>query len=84
MLKSRPIPDRSRNAAAVTTPVKGGECRRYTGCPANGPVEYCTFDGMVHGWAGAPQTGDLAVFAGGDQYESASELIWAFFAEQLN
>jgi polyhydroxybutyrate depolymerase len=76
----------ARNRCASTfevIPVLGGECRRYDGCPTDAPVMHCVFEGMAHGWAGAPTDSDVGFYAGGAQYESASELVWSFFAEQL-
>jgi poly(3-hydroxybutyrate) depolymerase len=55
-----------------------GECLLYDGCPADGQVELCRFDGMDHCWAGGDATG-----AGGSNacpsYASATELAWTFF-----
>ncbi len=58
--------------------VEGGVCEWSLGCPADGQVVYCEFDGMLHGWAGV---GGLN--GGGTRYESATELIWGFFEDQL-
>lgn len=53
--------------------VKGGHCEYSKGCPADGQVALCLFDGMDHGWAGGQGAN------GFPEYESASELGWAFF-----
>ncbi len=63
--------------------VKGGYCEYSKGCLAGGDVVLCMFDGMLHGWAGAPTFGPGGLYAGGESYESATELIWSFFADQL-
>jgi len=67
------------NGCALTTTsrvVTGGICERYDGCPPGGQVELCTFTAMGHCWAGgAASTGIYACPA----YESATELIWAFW-----
>jgi polyhydroxybutyrate depolymerase len=53
-----------------------GQCYVYNGCPSDGQVELCTFNGMSHEWAG----GSNAVSAFGDpDYASATQLEWAFF-----
>jgi polyhydroxybutyrate depolymerase len=54
-----------------------GQCYLYDGCPADGQVELCAFDGMDHCWAGGDPNG-----AGGNAcptYASATELQWNFF-----
>lgn len=56
--------------------VEGGQCERVDGCADGTSVQYCTFFGMDHGWAGS----DDLLYGGGDGYEDAAELIWAFFA----
>jgi polyhydroxybutyrate depolymerase len=53
--------------------VMGGHCEYSKGCPADGQVALCLFDGMDHGWAGGQGS------QGFPSYESASELGWAFF-----
>lgn len=53
--------------------VTGGHCEYSKGCPADGQVALCLFDGMDHGWAGGQGS------YGFPAYESASELGWAFF-----
>lgn len=55
-------------------PVKKGHCEFSVGCPADGQVVLCLFDGMDHGWAG----GASASYSFPD-YESAAELGWSFF-----
>jgi polyhydroxybutyrate depolymerase len=64
-------------------PVMGGRCEWYKNCPAGGQVVYCAFEGMAHGWAGAPTTGANGFYGGGMQFQSASRLIWDFFKEQF-
>jgi len=66
----------------TTVPTNGagggtGQCYVYDGCPADGQVELCTFDGMDHCWAGGASAG-----AGGNScptYADATSLEWAFF-----
>jgi polyhydroxybutyrate depolymerase len=53
--------------------VMGGHCEYSTGCPTDGQVALCLFEGMDHGWAGGHGA------YGFPEYESASELGWAFF-----
>lgn len=53
--------------------VTGGHCEYSTGCPKDAQVALCLFDGMDHGWAGGQGS------YGFPEYESASELGWAFF-----
>jgi polyhydroxybutyrate depolymerase len=60
-------------AEVESVPVTGGHCEYSKGCPANGQVALCLFDGMDHGWAGGQGS------YGFPNYESASELGWAFF-----
>lgn len=54
--------------------VKNGHCEYSQGCPADGQVVLCLFDGMDHGWAGGAE----GAYSFPD-YESASELGWSFF-----
>jgi polyhydroxybutyrate depolymerase len=54
--------------------VMGGHCEYSKGCPADGQVALCLFDGMDHGWAGGQ--GSASAFP---NYESASMLGWSFF-----
>nr|HEX4315817.1 PHB depolymerase family esterase [Kofleriaceae bacterium] len=71
-------------ATFQTVPTTGsgggsGQCIVYDGCPADGQVELCTFDGMDHCWAGGATAG-----AGGNScptYASATELEWSFFKQ---
>jgi polyhydroxybutyrate depolymerase len=54
-----------------------GQCYVYDGCPADGQVELCTFNGMAHCWAGG---------AAGDgnscpTYADATDLEWQFFKQ---
>lgn len=53
--------------------VTGGHCEYSKACPLGGQVALCLFDGMAHGWAGGQ--GNYGFL----EYESASELGWAFF-----
>jgi poly(3-hydroxybutyrate) depolymerase len=53
--------------------VTGGHCEYSKGCPNGAQVALCLFDGMDHGWAGGQGA------YGFPEYESASELGWAFF-----
>jgi polyhydroxybutyrate depolymerase len=62
--------DTSADALAVL----GGVCEVSLGCPANGQVTACTFEGMARGWAGG--SAQAASFL---EFESASELSWRFF-----
>ncbi|HMA92001.1 MAG TPA: PHB depolymerase family esterase [Polyangiaceae bacterium] len=55
-------------------PVRRGHCEFSVGCPVDGQVVLCLFEGMDHGWAG----GANATFSFPD-YESAAELGWSFF-----
>lgn len=71
------------SAEVETVAVKGGHCERSQGCPEGGAVVYCSFEGMLHGWAGAPTFGPGTIYTGGDSYADATELIWEFFEEQL-
>ena len=56
-----------------TVNVTGGHCEYSIGCPQDGQVALCLFDGMDHGWAGGQGS------YGFPAYEPASELGWAFF-----
>jgi polyhydroxybutyrate depolymerase len=60
-------------AEVESVAVMGGHCEYSKGCPADGQVVLCLFDGMDHGWAGGQGS------YGFPSYESASELGWAFF-----
>lgn len=66
-----------------TIPVMGGHCEVQRGCPPGGQVELCLFDNMPHGWAGASQSASYGLYAGGTQYQSATQLIWSFFKQQM-
>jgi polyhydroxybutyrate depolymerase len=57
-----------------------GQCYLYDGCPADGQVELCTFNGMGHCWAGGSTAGQGA-FAACPTYASATQLEWAFFKQ---
>jgi polyhydroxybutyrate depolymerase len=70
----------AHNGCATTTTsraVTNGTCITYDGCPAGGQVELCTFDNMVHCWAGGLGSNVFAC----PNYESATELEWAFFKQ---
>jgi polyhydroxybutyrate depolymerase len=54
-----------------------GQCYVYDGCPADGQVELCTFNGMGHCWAGGTGAGGPGGSCSG--YPSATELEWSFF-----
>jgi polyhydroxybutyrate depolymerase len=64
--------------------VKNGQCEYYKGCPADGQVALCSFDGgdsalpPGHCWSGGKDQGDNA-FAACPDGEDAAELGWAFF-----
>ena len=60
-----------------TIPVQGGHCERSRGCPADGQVELCLFDGMNHAWAG----GAPNVSFSDPNYASATDLLWSFFRQ---
>jgi polyhydroxybutyrate depolymerase len=70
----------AHNGCATTTTthaVENGTCASYDGCPVGGQVELCTFNAMGHCWAG----GDgVNVYSCGN-YESATELEWAFWKQ---
>jgi polyhydroxybutyrate depolymerase len=54
-----------------------GQCYLYDGCPSDGQVELCTFNGMDHCWAGGATKG-----SGGNscpKWANATELEWSFF-----
>jgi poly(3-hydroxybutyrate) depolymerase len=53
-----------------------GQCYVYDGCPADGQVELCTFNGMDHCWAGGAADGDSSSCP---TYASATQLEWDFF-----
>jgi len=57
-----------------------GQCYLYDGCPADGQVELCTFNGMVHCWAGGSKGGDAGEGSSAcPTYASATQLEWTFF-----
>jgi polyhydroxybutyrate depolymerase len=64
-------------STATATPVKGGTCLYYDGCPAGGQVALCTFASMGHCWAGGKSSSIYACGA----YEDATLLEWAFFEQ---
>jgi polyhydroxybutyrate depolymerase len=53
-----------------------GQCYLYDGCPADGQVELCTFNGMGHCYAGGSSTSGMFSCS---TYPSATDLQWAFF-----
>jgi poly(3-hydroxybutyrate) depolymerase len=57
-------------------PVKGGSCEWYKGCPADGQVVLCHFDGLGHAWAGG--NAGTSLFVDPDR-ESAARLAWEFW-----
>jgi poly(3-hydroxybutyrate) depolymerase len=64
----------------TTTTVKGGHCDWSQGCPKDGQVVYCLFDGMGHAWAGgAADAGAVESLSSAPSYESATRLSWSFF-----
>jgi len=63
-------------SSADVVSVKNGTCSYYQGCPADGQVAYCTFSGLGHAWAGGAADG--GIFSA-PNYESATDLEWAFF-----
>lgn len=65
------IPNKGASGAMAT-----GQCYVYDGCPADGQVELCTFNGMGHDWAGG--SSGTSNF-GAPDYASATQLEWAFF-----
>jgi polyhydroxybutyrate depolymerase len=60
-----------------------GQCYVYDGCPADGQVELCTFNGMVHCWAGGTPTdaGPGGGAAACPTYARATALEWSFFKQ---
>ena len=71
----------TRNGCAMTTtaiPVMNGTCQLFDGCPADGQVELCSFNGMAHCWAGGvANTGSFSC----PTYASATALEWAFWKQ---
>ena len=64
-------------------PVKKGVCEHHLGCPNDGGVTFCLFDGLCHGWSGRG-TGELFCledFGPGPTYEDATRLTWRFFKD---
>jgi polyhydroxybutyrate depolymerase len=57
--------------------VDGGTCKYFDGCPADGLVALCTFNGMGHCWGGGKTA---SVFAC-PTYASATALEWQFFKD---
>jgi polyhydroxybutyrate depolymerase len=64
--------------------VKNGQCEYYKGCPPDGQVALCSFDGgdlalpPGHCWSGGKDQGENS-FAACPDGEDAAELGWAFF-----
>jgi len=54
-----------------------GSCYVYDGCPADGQVEMCAFQGMSHCWAGASVC--EGCIGTGPDFASATQLEWDFF-----
>jgi polyhydroxybutyrate depolymerase len=55
-----------------------GQCYLFDGCPTDGQVEVCTFNGMPHCWAGGNDPGTGGLYSCTD-YPSATQLQWSFF-----
>jgi len=53
-----------------------GQCYVYDGCPSDGQVTLCTFNGMSHEWAGGSNSSSAF---GDPNYASATQLEWNFF-----
>ena len=78
------------NGCSVTSfdevQLMNGVCEVFHGCAEGGETRFCYFKdpaedkGMGHGWAGAE---GFRFFAGGTQYEDATQLLWDFFASTL-
>lgn len=60
----------------ATRTIQGGHCIHYEGCPADGQVELCMFDGMGHCWAGGAASAGIYSCPA---YEAATQLEWQFF-----
>ena len=58
--------------------VTGGVCEQYRDCPVGGTTEFCHFEDMGHGWAGGESP---RMYAGGLEYEDATDLVWDFFSK---
>lgn len=70
----------AHNGCGTTTTshaVNNGTCVTYDGCPADAQVELCTFNAMGHCWAGGLGTNVFSC----NNYESATQLEWAFFKQ---
>src|SRR5262249_55561625 len=70
----------AKNGCATTTTtraVTGGSRKYYDGCPADGQVAICTFNGMGHCWAGGT-AGSIYACA---SYADATALEWQFFKQ---
>jgi polyhydroxybutyrate depolymerase len=61
----------------VTDDGANGECYLYDGCPADGQVKLCIFDGLAHAWSGAPVCD--ACIGLGIGFPSATRIEWDFF-----
>lgn len=53
-------------------------CEFSQGCPADGQVVFCKFQGMAHAWAGGPANYQGGFF-NNSAYDSATDLAWTFF-----
>jgi polyhydroxybutyrate depolymerase len=55
--------------------VEGGDCEYSAGCPADGQVALCLFNGLGHAWAG----GAPNMAFSDPNFASATELQWSFY-----
>ena len=60
-------------------PAGTGQCYVYDGCPSDGQVELCTFNGMDHCWAGGGPIGVAGAQGSCPAYANATQLQWTFF-----
>jgi polyhydroxybutyrate depolymerase len=68
------------STTVTTTMVQGGHCEWSQGCPKDGQVVYCLFDGMAHAWAGGrADAGAYDSLSSAPNYASATQLSWSFF-----
>ena len=58
-----------------------GQCYLYDGCPADGQVEACTFNGMDHCWAGGATDAGAGASSACPTYASATQREWSFFKQ---
>jgi polyhydroxybutyrate depolymerase len=71
----------AKNGCSTTVTMRAvtnGTCYHYEGCPADGQVELCTFNGMGHCWAGGAAS--QGVYSCPNN-ESATMLEWQFFKQ---